>query len=1560
MFNGNEIDPQPNVQNFLHHATWMKRDAALHPMAVRALKGILVCDLPAQCYVIGTYIIRRVERKEVLLFNKSDGDTLLYDCSRTYTASEIESLIECAKREGKVLRVKALMGCVRFTSGYYLLVVKRRQTVARIGFNRIFEALDLELVSLCLPNIVALTMAVAMRAATVLGVTGSTGTTLQRARAQEDEYCRQFLYSVQKQNFFYSRTYDLTNVLQSNMILDIRQNPRRAKFVWNEFLLEPFFTLPEMMVRQHASEEACQDDQTKFDSQILPEKLKRWFVLVIQGSVVQRTAWCRSKPLLITLIARTSKNYAGARYFRRGINGNGQAANHVEIEQIVSDEASLHSYGRRGNFTSYVQVRGSVPLHWFQPPTQLPKPPIKMGVSNLYYTDTCKHFQELLEDYGAPIIVVNLLKQREKIVRESALGAEYKRAVETLIGYAAEPWLGGDEKQDEILIYREFDIRAGAQNAWNKTTSLAEDFCAKNGFFACVGGAAAKNDFQCWSDAVDENEHSGCSNGIEFMNVRLQNGVLRSNCLDCVDRTNLFQFFFGLHVLGYQLHALGLLHSPADISLSPQVQGLFLQMYLLVGDIVAMHYGGSAQVGAGVLNRGTGWDKMMGIKRLYNNILGDREKQLFMNLFLGRYQPCPRLYSPSQNPAMRVPDEERGDFKHNNGERNVEGSSSISKRVANLSDLTEGASDYYLVVKGFPQLPEPSKLIGWWKEPLLRFKSAFLCGQRKSSSHDVLSLAHTLRSTPEFSVENGGAKEVDQEDVLRELCLSERMAAVLFDTRGGVCGDSGGGGYGEYTDGKKTVLQPTSISTTSVTEKNQIQVANSKCQSTDMSSYLLREFICEQKKLEEGRLGDLPSRKEDHADPWTTLDDLLHHDHSTYPDVVAESVFSKFIESVRNMCDECEPENGLCRMQLEVLHKFGEPMEWGVETVVDALLEVAPQISNKTIQMLRQVNVTGRVLLQNLDTSNMEEKALIEHFAKLVKTLWSNFCSSHREHFKTSEACDTCVQKQQHESAEGGEDMKIFISCRRIASPGATCRSLQPFFRALLTPDSIGTTLRTLLAMLTDPDTGVPRTGRLRYRGGISSQLVPPVVVANNSFTCLQLHWWLLKESPRLGLTLHEHAEPQERSEICWQFVMWLGHAKFVIPIAVNLISGVFVPPPVTLVDIMSPTKLFTLSTLQESHVLNESELQCSQDLKTVRLKNSVNGTLSLILVGASALACARSVATAAFDALLYMQNMYLSTSCPDISHNPTAGKLLEIVTTSSAQLAAVELRGLGRLELYCFWSNVFNALYIHAWLATLAKGAQDFACFYNTNIYNVGGYFFSLNDVKNGILRGNKPPFYEPLPPFGETDTRLFMTIPPEVLDPYVDTREKRGNSSNSFGAREGFTQNWKMCNRILLVLIDTYFLPEKFEEVPPYNLRNLTFGMDSAVSSCSGDASNSSTAPDDSNPDYSRQSGIGASLWNANSIPFVAATWLSSWFYQRQSSKSVTVTNPCAPLSPESLLHQIQDAECFMLRSISLTTQTCVIRDGLQVPRVFLPLFVNVDEGNIDDFLLSLGKSK
>lgn len=74
---------------------------------------------------------------------------------------------------------------------------------------------------------------------------------------------------------------------------------------------------------------------------------------------------------------------------------------------------------------------------------------------------------------------------------------------------------------------------------------------------------------------------------------RFQSGVLRTNCIDCLDRTNVAQYAYGLAALGRQLEAMGLTDMP-KVDADSSIATTLMDMYMAMGDALAQQYGGSA------------------------------------------------------------------------------------------------------------------------------------------------------------------------------------------------------------------------------------------------------------------------------------------------------------------------------------------------------------------------------------------------------------------------------------------------------------------------------------------------------------------------------------------------------------------------------------------------------------------------------------------------------------------------------------------------------------------------------------------------------------------------------------------------------------------------------------------------------------------------------------------------------------------------------------------------------------------------------------------------------
>lgn len=91
----------------------------------------------------------------------------------------------------------------------------------------------------------------------------------------------------------------------------------------------------------------------------------------------------------------------------------------------------------------------------------------------------------------------------------------------------------------------------------------------------------------------DNNDASNIANGRSVKSLMFQKGVLRTNCIDCLDRTNVAQYAYGLAALGHQLHVLGVADNP-KIDLDSPLADDLMGFYERMGDTLAHQYGGSA------------------------------------------------------------------------------------------------------------------------------------------------------------------------------------------------------------------------------------------------------------------------------------------------------------------------------------------------------------------------------------------------------------------------------------------------------------------------------------------------------------------------------------------------------------------------------------------------------------------------------------------------------------------------------------------------------------------------------------------------------------------------------------------------------------------------------------------------------------------------------------------------------------------------------------------------------------------------------------------------------
>lgn len=362
---------------------------------------------------------------------------------------------------------------------------------------------------------------------------------------------------------------------------------------------------------------------------------EEWTVDIMHGFFDSVSFCSLNRCFQFALIARRSQFFAGTRYRKRGLNGEGDCANEVEFEQIFI------SFGPPDHVFAFKQVRGSVPLKWSQDSQGiLGRPEISINHSDLNLELTRMHFDTLACRYGSPVVPVSLLMSKEGS-SENELNVAYGEAVE---------WLQS-RLRGEVHSVIKFDLKGAT--AESPSTG------------AC--GSSMYEDSHRLCERILEK--TGWSHQINNHLTVKQSGIVRSNCLDCLDRTSIFQYVLGLQVLSKQLISLGLLDpskpmKPSWTSESAESNNLVVLIegiFEAASDQLALQYAGTAahrKYSSGQVSRqgsidggliSSGRELFISLSRHYSSTFSDMDKQNAMNLFLGLYKGCVESLSGEDN-----------------------------------------------------------------------------------------------------------------------------------------------------------------------------------------------------------------------------------------------------------------------------------------------------------------------------------------------------------------------------------------------------------------------------------------------------------------------------------------------------------------------------------------------------------------------------------------------------------------------------------------------------------------------------------------------------------------------------------------------------------------------------------------------------------------------------------------------------------------------------------------------------------------------------------------------
>lgn len=552
-----------------------------------------------------------------------------------YSQREIMDLLKVQMVSLLYTNCFCLIGIIQLLRSHYLMVVTKAEAIASIHGRDIFAVQDSVLVPI----------------------------TFKMRNTFDDSRYKSIFQSAQfSKGFYFSFSLDITNNLQS--ISNETLASPAYRYVWNSHLLDTFLSL----------------FSADKDSNIIDNGLNNWVVFMTHGYINQQNIpLVDGRCIRYTLISRRSQYFAGTRYLRRGVNADGNVANEVETEQIITLEDNLSKSGCYRS-SSLMQLRGSLPLCWSHNNIFAPNPDIFIDTDDIANRLTRLHMNDMANRYGTRFHVLNLIRMSESH-REKKLGHEMKSALFSLSSKDFDSKLISQSQVDgQIFEDHEFVVVSDSHSM--KLRYLCYDVLAHEQIQQSVFDVLSEISKSVLPDTgfFLQGENTILNEGgtnVRNVTHKFQEGILRTNCVDCLDRTNIAQFCYAKYALNEQLKAL-------DVDLTPSaldsLQLLVLEIWVQNGDVLALQYAGSEAmhkveekkrsglfatdsvpsipVSTGAVSdistslpqdyqkekdteyvlSGSTYKAIAAVRRYYSNVSSDFERQRAMDLLLGVYQ----------------------------------------------------------------------------------------------------------------------------------------------------------------------------------------------------------------------------------------------------------------------------------------------------------------------------------------------------------------------------------------------------------------------------------------------------------------------------------------------------------------------------------------------------------------------------------------------------------------------------------------------------------------------------------------------------------------------------------------------------------------------------------------------------------------------------------------------------------------------------------------------------------------------------------------------------------
>ncbi|KAH8693724.1 putative phosphoinositide phosphatase [Talaromyces proteolyticus] len=521
----------------------------------------------------------------------------------------------------RVSSIAGILGIIKLKLDKYIIVITKAQPMGRLRGHMIYKVIATEFLPL-----------------------------RERALHDTDEntYLALLKDLIRTGPMYFSYSLDLT----SNFQRQSQSDPsaplwKRAddRFYWNRFIQSD---LIDLRVGSGDSAGARYSQQPGVDPYILP---------VMFGMLRIAPARVKSTTFTFALITRRCRHRGGTRYFSRGIDENGNVSNYNETEQIiVLNDATGGLAGFAGGqgmqngkaegpnqdlqVFSFVQTRGSVPIFWAEINNLHYTPKLQVRAVEAAVEAARKHFTEQIKIYGENYLV-NLVNQKG---REERVKKAYEQLVRVLVSSPVETsesdqphteekvhTLEAEQKQQimDQLHYVYFDFHNETKGLkWHRAQLLLDrltDGLMRGQYFRGV-------------------ENPGDTNG-QLDARTFQTSVVRTNCMDCLDRTNVVQSMLGRWTVSRQLMDAGVLRPGESASDDPEFENLFRNIWADNADVVSKAYSGTGALKTDFTRTGERTragmvqDFSNSVTRYVRNNFMDGTRQDGFDLFLGTYLP---------------------------------------------------------------------------------------------------------------------------------------------------------------------------------------------------------------------------------------------------------------------------------------------------------------------------------------------------------------------------------------------------------------------------------------------------------------------------------------------------------------------------------------------------------------------------------------------------------------------------------------------------------------------------------------------------------------------------------------------------------------------------------------------------------------------------------------------------------------------------------------------------------------------------------------------------------